>query len=79
MFLTFNVSVDDFCDLDAGKRYEYIRAVKTGLPFKTVLFTYKHGNNIGNLNYIWKATEDSLSSNQRVIKQLKPKLPVYHT
>ena len=58
---------------------EYIHVVKAGLPFKTILFTYKHGNNIGNLNFIWKVTEDSLTSSQRVIEQLKPQLPVYHT
>ena len=71
------VSVDDFCHLDARKRFEYIHAVKAGLPFKTIFFTYKHGNNIGNLNFIWKVTEDSLSSSQRVIEQLKPQLSLF--
>ena len=73
------ISVDEFCQLDARKRYEYIQTIKQGLPFKTILFTNKHGNNIGNLNFVWKIPEQSLADNQKVIEQVKSKIPRYHT
>jgi len=73
------ISVDEFCHIDARKRYEYIQTIKQGLPFKTILFTYKHGNNIGNLNFVWKIPEQSLADSLKVIEQVKSKIPRYHT
>ena len=59
-------------------------ALKSGLSFRTAILTYSHGNNIGNLSFIWKVPSDSseadiISRSQTVIEQCKESVPSFHT
>ena len=49
---------------------------------KTALLTYSHGNNIGNIHFLWKVTdlsEEEFSRCQGTIERAKSDIPVYHT
>ena len=64
-------------------KYNLMKAMKSnGFPFPTALVTYAHGNNVGNLNFLWKIQgdeESAFSDSQRVVEQLKQHIPTYHT
>lgn len=68
---------------DCRSKYTFVQTMKTvGFPFPTALLSYTHGNNVGNLNFVWKvnsADESSFSDSQRVIEMVKKNIPVYHT
>jgi hypothetical protein len=50
-----SVQIADFAPDEASKRYNYTKRLKTrGLPFPTAMLTYSHGNNVGNVSFIWK-------------------------
>ena len=46
-----------------------------------LLLTYSHGNNVGNLHFLWKVSGSSedLSLSQCAIEKAKEEIPVYHT
>ena len=60
-----------------------IQQIKCGLSSTAILHTYAPGSNIGNLHWIWFTHEDNISSVlqscQPIIKDVKKKLPVFHT
>ena len=61
------VLIEDICPKDPRKKYEYVSLLKSmGLPVNTVMLTYSHGNNIGNLHFVWKVPVygDSFSQSQ---------------
>lgn len=78
------VLVENFCPADPRKKYEYLKLLSSGLSVRTVKLTYSHGNNIGNLNFIWKipikaSEKDILSQSQQVIETCKQEIPTFHT
>lgn len=77
------VSVEEFSPGDPKKKYQYLQTLKTkGFPFPSALLTYSHGNNVGNLNFIWRVpstSETSFSDSQSIIESVKKKIPIYHT
>ena len=46
-----------------------------------MMLTYSHGNNIGNLHFLWKVsdTDDAMSNSQQTIEKAKEEIPIYHT
>lgn len=78
-----HVSIEQFSPRNAKDRYQYLQTLKSdGLPFPTALLTYSHGNNVGNLNFVWKVqstSESSFSDCQPVIENVKRNIPIYHT
>ena len=77
------VSVEDFSPLGSSAKYSYMKCVKNhGFAFPVVLVTYAHGNNVGNMNFVWKVPscdESAFSDSQSVILKLQEKIPVFHT
>ena len=77
------VLIEKFSPSNAKEKYQYLQSLKSDcLPYPTALLTYAHGNNIGNLNFIWKVasiTESSFSDCQPVIESVKKDIPIYHT
>ena len=75
--------INDFSPADSFKRYEYMQKLKKfGLPFASALLTYSHGNNVGNLSFIWRVhnnDSDNYSRCVHVIEQVKLQLPSYKT
>ena len=61
----------------------FIKAMKSqGFPYHAALMTYAHGNNIGNLNYVWKVSSNndtSFSDCQLVTDCVSKSIPSYHT
>ena len=55
--------VEDVCPSDPRKKYEYIQLLKSkGLAINTAMLIYKHGNSVGNTNFVWKVPEPSPDS-----------------
>ena len=77
------VLVEDTCPTDFRAKYNFIQKMKTvGFRFPTALLSYAHGNNIGNLHFVWRVSgpnESSFSDSQQVIESAKERIPVYHT
>lgn len=77
------IEVERCCPTDSKLKYNYIKVLKSsGLPFPAVLTTYTHGNNLGNLNFVWKVSsngEAAFSDSQPVIESVKEKIPIFHT
>ena len=49
------LAVEDFSPNHSVSKYNYTQCMKNhGFHFPTVLVTYAHGNNMGNLNFVWK-------------------------
>ena len=75
--------VEDVFQADPRHKYEYINKLKVrGLPCKVAMLSYSHGNNIGNLHFLWKclnSPEEDISLSQQTIEKVKEKIPVYHT
>ena len=77
--------IEDFCPSDPRKKYCFIQNLQSkGLPCKSVMLTYFHGNNVGNSHFIWQISEEATSSDvvaksQHTIEALKGKIPIYHT
>ena len=67
------------------KKYEYLQILqRSGCKFPVVIATHTSGNNAGNVHFIWRVpTTEQLDStmdrSQRVIEEIKPKFPVFHT
>ena len=78
-----SIQIAHFAPDEASRRYEYIKRLKTrGLPFPTAMLTYSHGNNVGNLSFIWKVDckdESSFARSQGEIESIKCMLPVFKT
>ncbi len=45
--------MNEHCPVDARHRYNFLQALKGGLSIPVVHLTYKTGNNVGDLHYIW--------------------------
>ena len=77
------VESEVYCLSDSHAKYNFTKAMKSqGFLFHTALLTYTHGNNIGNLNFVWKVNpndESSSSDCQLVIERVKESIPTYHT
>ena len=78
-----SVSVEEICPTNARKKYDFINALKcNGLPFNVAMLSYAHGNNLGNLHFVWRVKacdESSFTECQKVIDTVKKSIPVYHT
>ena len=78
-----SVLVNEFSPDDSYKRYEYMRKLKAlGLHFPSALLIYSHGNNIGNLSFLWRVPsqdESSYSKWMSEIEHVKLLLPSYKT
>lgn len=71
------VAVENFCPTDSSSKY---RSLKANGP--TALLNYSHGNNVGNLSFLWKSgssDEASFARCQPVIECVKQQIPVFHT
>ena len=77
------LAVEDFSPSHSVSKYNYIQCMKNhGFHFPAVLVTYAHGNNVGNLNFVWKVPscdESAFSVSQSVILSLQEKIPMFHT
>ena len=77
------VSVEEYSPSDPKEKYTYFKTLKSsGLQFPTALLTYTHGNNVGNLNFVWKVqsiSDLSFSQCQPVIENIKKDIPKFHT
>ena len=77
------VLVEDTCPTDSRAKYNFLQTMKTvGFRFPTALMSYAHGNNAGNLHFVWRVSgpiESSFSDSQQVIESAKESIPVYHT
>ena len=77
--------LNDFLPSDVRKRYSFIQCLeKSGLAYPIILLTHSSGNVMGNLNFVWKVEADvsiecCFQSSQKVVEQLKPQLPQFHT
>jgi hypothetical protein len=73
----------DLIDFDPSERFDrrtWIQELK--LPFAIGLFTYHHGNYLGNVNVIWKQPEKSereSTSDITIINNVKAKIPKFAT
>ena len=78
-----SIQIAHFAPDEASRRYEYIKWLKTcGLPIPTTMLTYSHGNNVGNLSFIWKVDckdESSFARSQGEIESIKCMLLVFKT
>ena len=78
-----HIVVEDVCPTDPRRKYDYLQALKSsGLAVQVAMLTYRHGNNIGNTNCIWKVPEqgpDSFSQSQQTIENIKEQIPSFHT
>lgn len=78
-----SVPVEQFSPSDPKEKYQYLQTLKSnGFPFPTSLLTYSHGNNVGNLNFVWRVhaiSESSFSECQPVVEAIKKNIPTYHT
>jgi hypothetical protein len=69
------VMIEDVCPSDPRKKYKYIQLLKLkGLAFHTAILIYKHGNSVGNKNFVWKvpeANQDSFCQSHKTIEEAK--------
>ena len=50
-----SLPVEDFSPNRSISKYNYTQCMKNhGFPFPAVFVNYAHGNNVGNLNFVWK-------------------------
>lgn len=47
------IQLNDYSPDDARKRYNFLQCLKCGLSLPIVHLTYKAGNNVGDVHYIW--------------------------
>ncbi len=77
------VAIEDYCPAEPSTKHCFFQRLKTsGFPFAAALLTYAHGNNVGNLNFVWKVhatDETAFSTSQPVIESVKQAIPVFHT
>ena len=78
------VFVNDYEPDDASSRRTYRSKLRCSLPFPVVLFTYSHGNNLGDYLYAWTVPTDVpdaelMLRNHAVMKDIESSLPTYHT
>ena len=67
---------------EPSKRYRFILKKMSGLPFSAVLLAYYHGNNFGNLHFMWKvdgSSENVISQSQAEIESIQTLLSVFKT
>ena len=79
-----DVAIEDVLSIvDFRAKYNLISTIKSNsFPFPTALLSYSHGNNVGNLHFIWKvpsADETSFSEIQKVTETIKRSNPIFHT
>ena len=77
------LAVEDFSPSHSVSKHNYTQCMKNyGVHFPAVLVTYAHGNNIGNMNFVWKVPscdKSAFSVSQSVILSLQEKIPMFHT
>ena len=65
------------------KKYEYLEKLKSnGLDKFAAMLTYKHGNNIGDIHFVWKVPDyspEAFSRSLRTIEMAKENVLVFHT
>ena len=75
--------VEEVCPSEPRKKYEYLEKLKSGLSNVCVaMLTYTHGNNVGNVHFVWKVPDyssDAFSQSLRTIEKAKEFIPVFHT
>ncbi|CAH1274857.1 Hypp9329 [Branchiostoma lanceolatum] len=73
--------LNDFAPSDYRKRYEYMNELQ--LPMSVEVYTYKSGNSLGALHFVWKipATKETRDLNQtsKLMHLAEKEVPVYHT
>lgn len=78
------IILENIIPTNPSEKYEYLQTLKkSGLPMEVLLMTYSHGNNVGNLHFLWKVSGSSsteyMSRSQSTIEKAKEEIPVYHT
>ena len=77
------VVLETLCPSEPRKKYEYLQVLNSsGLTMNVTMMTYSHGNNIGNVHFLWKSVSpgfDDISNSQHVIEKAKEEIPVFHT
>ena len=72
--------------LNFRQRRTYVDTLKSSpvLSVKSVMYNYSTGNSMGAVHFLWKISEDMseeliMAGNLRVLQEIKPSLPVFHT
>lgn len=78
------ILVNEHSPADARGRYKFLQELKHGLSVPIVHLTYKSGNNLGDLHYIWygDSAESSvaiLEQSLHVVETLKENFPTFST
>ena len=77
------VAVEDVCPTNTRAKHSFISFLKTnGFPFQVAMLSYAHGNNVGNLHFLWRVgstDEATFMECQKVVEKIKGNIPVYHT
>ena len=75
--------VEELCPPEPRKKYEYLERLKSyGLSECAALLTYSHGNNIGNIHFVWKVSnqsENAFACSLQTIESAKELVPTFHT
>ena len=75
--------VEEVCPSEPRKKYEYLEKLKSGLSnVRVAMLTYTHGNNVGNVHFVWKVPDyssEAFSQSLRTIEKAKEFIPVFHT
>ena len=80
-----HVFLNQFTPDDPRKRYDYLQSLeRSGCKFPVVIVTHSSGNNAGNVHFAWRVSsteplEAIMDRSQKVIKEIKPRFPVFHT
>ena len=70
---------------DPIKKHRFMTTLEsTGLSVPCILLVYSPGSNVGNMQFLWKATDgkdvcECFERSQSVVESVKQCLPVYHT
>ena len=70
---------------DPIKKHRFMTTLEsTGLSVPCILLVYSPGSNVGNMQFLWKATDgkdvsECFEQSQAVVESVKQCLPVYHT
>lgn len=76
--------LNDHCPINARHRYNFLQLLKGGLSLPVVHLSYKAGNNVGDLHYIWHGDPNDtdvvlLEHSLAVVEKLQPSFPKYST
>lgn len=74
-------SLLDIAPADRFLRRKWI--VKLKLPFPVMVYTYRHGNYVGNMTFVWRVPQELTDRNDEAniaaVQAVKPLLPVHST